>query len=71
MMDCGNFLLIATEKKKSIVALLVGSTDHRERGAVFQVNIFSGNFCVNKSWMMPLNSCENVSLAIVLELQAE
>lgn len=49
----------------------MGSTDHREKGTVFQVNIFSGNFCVNKSWMMPLNSCENVSLAIVLELQAE
>lgn len=69
MMDGGNFLLIATEKK--ILALLIGSTDHREKGTVFQVNIFSGNFCVNKSWMMPLNSCENVSLAIVLELQTE
>jgi len=47
MMDGGNFLLIATEKK--VLALLMGNTDHRERGTVFQVNIFSGDFCVNKS----------------------
>lgn len=47
-MDGGNFLLIAT-KKKIILALLMGSTDHRERGAVFQVDIFSDNFCANKS----------------------
>lgn len=45
------------------------SVDHRERETVFQVNIFSGSFCLNKTWMMPLNIWENVSLAIVLELQ--
>lgn len=68
-MDGSNFLLIATEKK--VLALLMGNTDHREWGTLFQGNIFSGNFWVNKSWMMPLNSCANVSLAIVLELQTE
>lgn len=49
----------------------MGSDDDRERGSGFQVNIFSGNFWVNKSWIMPLSCCENVSLAIVLELQTE
>lgn len=49
----------------------MGSTGHRERGTVFPVTIFPGNICVNKYWMMTLDSCENVSLAIVLELQTK
>lgn len=30
--------------RKKVLALLMGNTDHREWGTVFQGNIFSGNF---------------------------
>lgn len=42
LINCYRIIII------KILALLLGSTGHRERGTVFQVTIFPGNICVNK-----------------------
>lgn len=46
MMDVGNFILIATGKKSLNTFGWVAVT--KERGTIVQLNIFPGNFWVNK-----------------------